>query len=277
MARPLVVLTLMATGLPAMAVTLGACLDDLAPPLACPPPAPISSGDCSDIVPPLTGCLPAHQRACFAGERTSCACLPSECEARPDGCFPAPDCPPAVSAVAADAECLRVEEEHFGTFGVIRPGFDCTCGCTSCLSVCDGRGPTFGAVLEGDGRLTEADFMIPLLRIDELLPPQGRLGIYVRLRNLDRLTVQIFTGDIDMPDPESCFELSRTGLVPAAPDGDFFEHILYQELLDEDLATKPLVWDDERERPSLVAMLPPLDERGFTLVEIDCIIPFVVR
>ncbi len=249
------------------------CLDDLPAPLACPPDAQVPAGDCATIRPPLAGCFPPQQHACMAGERTSCACAPDECPEPEAACFPADSCPALVTGVAGDAaRCERLTADDAGDHGLLPPGYACTCGCLSCLSTCDGKGPTFGATLAGDGVQDLEDFVVPLLRIDRALPAAGRLGLYVRMRALTTMTLQIYGGDPALGGESLTF--LRGALLPAASADGFVEHVLYDELIDAESKATPLRWSSAAERPTLAILLPFLDQRGHTLLEIDCVIPF---
>jgi hypothetical protein len=201
--------------------------------------------------------------------------LADECPLSEATCFPAPDCPPEVTAVAPHARCTQVTADDIGDFGLVDPVSNCTCGCTECLSVCDGRGPTFGVALNGDGALGAEDFFIPFTRIDRLMPNAGRFGLYVRLRGLSPLVLQVFKGDVD-GDPEGLVTL-RSAIVPASVGSDYGAQVLFEEFLEGGLETTPIQWTEAADRPSLLAFFPPLDRRGHTLVQIDCIVPFVVE
>jgi hypothetical protein len=258
------------------ALLAAGCLDELPEALTCPPDAQVEEEDCTAIEPPLTGCLPPQSHACMAGPRTTCACDPNECPETSAACFPAGDCPGAVQSVAGEAAtCGRLAEEDVGDLGILSPAFLCTCGCTRCMSVCDGKGPTWGAVLDGDGAQTIDDFIFPLVRIDGMVPDAGRLGLYLRMRSLTTTTLQIFGGDPE-GDPEELAYL-RGALVPATAGEGFVEHVLYDELIDENAETKPLTWTSASDAPTLLTLLPPSSRPGVTLFEIDCAIPFWVE
>lgn len=253
---------------------LAGCLDDLSEPLVCPAPAVVEEGDCSTIQAPLTGCLAPQEHACFAGPRTTCTCDPRECPTPAPVCFPSDDCPVAVRSIAGEgATCGRVREEDIGDFGILQSAFDCTCGCTRCMTVCDGKGPTFGATLGGDGAQDLEDFIVPLIRVEQLLPAAGRFGVYVRMRGLTLTTMQIIGGDLGGNAEEDLVYL-RGALIPSSAGDGFVEHVLYDELLDEENRTLPLEWSSPADRPSVLAMVPPLGTPGHTLLEIDCVIPF---
>jgi hypothetical protein len=254
-----------------LAACLGGCVEELPEPAECPAPAQVPEGDCSTIEPPLTGCLPPEEHACLAGPRSSCACGADECPSTPDACYPPGDCPPEVTAAAPGARCLTIDEEHVGDFGVLPPGDRCTCGCTRCMSVCDGKGPTFGATIVGDGSLDREDVIMPLVRLDDLLPASGRLGFYVRLRGTAGTILYVYRGDPF--DPGEIVELG-TGVLSAVPGRGFTSQVVYQELVGAGGVPAPLTWDTPEEKPSLMILLPNVNTSGPLLVEIDCIVPF---
>jgi hypothetical protein len=94
------------------------------------------------------------------------------------------------------------------------------------------------------------------------LPAQGRLGVYVRLRGVvqthpvdpTRTSMQLVVAQGNRP----LFDRP----LDAANDPRFAERIL----------EVPTGWTDARGAPDKVALLA---QPGATLVEIDCVIPFV--
>lgn len=256
------------------AVLLGGCLDELPEPAECPPPAQLAEGDCSAIDPPLTGCLPPAEHACLAGPRSSCACGPDECPDDARGCFPNGDCPPEVVAVAGEGvRCLRLDDAHVGDLGLLPPGHLCTCGCTRCLSVCDGKGPTVGATIVGDGVVDAEDVVFPLMRVDDLLPAAGRLGLYLRTRGTAATILYAYRGDPGA-NLEGLEQLGA-GLLSAGAGAGFAGHVLWEELVDDLGAPVPLTWSRAEDKPSLMVILPNVTVSGPLLVELDCVIPFV--
>jgi hypothetical protein len=177
-----------------------------------------------------------------------------------------------VSIAGASARCGQVLEEDVGDLGLIMPAHVCTCGCTRCLSVCDGKGPTFGSTLLGDGQQTVDDFIFPLIRIDRQVPDAGRLGVYIRVRGLTVTTMQIYGGDPDGRGEDLSY--LRAAIVPSSPGEGCVGHVLYVDLLEMDNNTVPLEWSTRDGRPSILALLPPLNTPGHTLIEVDCVIPF---
>jgi hypothetical protein len=252
---------------------LGGCLDELPPPLECPGEAHVAADSCTEIEPPLLGCLPPKQHACYAGPRTSCACQEGECGTGP-ACFPQGNCPPDVGSAAGDAaRCLSLGEADAGGFGLVNEGYFCTCGCIDCIRACDGKGPTFGAARGDDGVLTGDDIIFPFLRVDTRVPERGQLGVYLRIRSSDTLVLWVFGGDPDGATTE--LTILRTALVPESSDGAFSTIVAYEELLDIEGRAAPLTWESETGRPSLITIIPP-SAGGAILFEVDCVVPFVV-
>jgi hypothetical protein len=175
------------------------------------------------------GCLKS-EAGCYL-QRASCSCS-NDC---PTNQCPSPDmaCP---SAVPGSATCLTLPT----------PSMEgCTCGCTSCMSVCDGIGTGVGA--------NGANVVFASWNLDAgQLPSSGTLGIYVRARGrTDGLRVA--AGAVEQP----------LSTAPAGIRSDFGDFIV------PDAAT----WSDPAMRPDSVH-LGTIDTT--TVAEIDCVVPFVV-
>jgi hypothetical protein len=250
------------------------CLDDLPPPTVCPPEAAHEAKDCLTplepvyAVPPQPfGCLTQDQQQCLTGRRSSCTCQLDDCPSGEEAaCYPEGNCPPAViDEAGADAECIRLDPRDLGVG--LPSEAQCLCGCFGCAAVCDGVGPVFG--IWTDGTL---EYGFPQIDIGPHMPSSGRLGVYVRLRGLANAALAVFTDDGVAPAPD----LATYYYVLSPIDTEFRELIFYDQTFFEVPAYE---WETEAMKPTLLALIPggTTDAPGLTLVEIDCVVPFVVR
>jgi hypothetical protein len=234
-----------------------ACFADLPAPASCPPDAQHQAGDCAAALAAQahSGTLDTPILECLSGSRDggscSCAGVSIECPNAASACWPPGDCPPAVTAQIAGASCSSIGQ------GNVLPG----CGCIECATACDGVGPVFGAVIPptpdgGSMTVPIAGFALPRL------PDSGAAGVYVRARGTAgpssglRLTF---------------FDASSNGPGSATPV-DLPSDLSFGETM---LLTS---WVTPSDAPQQVAIVltasPGPPERA--VVEVDCIVPFVV-
>lgn len=253
----------------ATVVALGAagCLEDLPQPLQCPPPAQVEASGCGFIEPPPDGCFTPDQLSCLTGPRAQCACGGDECSTPSPACFPGEDCPPAVTAVAGDrVRCGRLGPAAIG--GPLPAEQLCACGCARCMAVCDGIGPVFGATTNAVADVS--DFFVPFLRIAELLPAAGRVGVYLRVRGLANVVVLLLRGD---PSNLETLEAVNGGYLLNNPlNESFTEQVLFDQPF---VGIDAYRWNDEASKPTVVSIMTGTT-RTVELFEIDCVVPFWV-
>lgn len=234
---------------------LGACMGDLADPTSCPPAAQHPEGNCVAAVsnpPPAAGCLKApNWFTCLTGSRPQgAACSDQECPDTPGACYPAGDCPKAVTDAVPGATCFRLAPEDF-------TASPCTAGCARCAITCDGQGMAVGVV--ADPMAPQAPLTIDIARY---MPASGQLGIYVSSRGLSRETIRITTATAPTP--------ISYPLIAAVPDAQFVEHVFFK-------SPQAYIWPTSTTAPAKIQFEPTsIGNGGATLVEIDCIIPFVI-
>jgi len=271
--RAAIALTVSAT---LVALECAACLDDLPPPKACPPPAVHEAGDCTPIFNATEpNCLSDHantaeRESCLAGPRSSCACGADECPATGSTCYPDGDCPPEViDAAGPEARCVRFAPEDFG-FGIVTDAGQCMCGCARCASVCDGQGPIIGVLADAMPL-----YAAPAMNLGGHLPDRGSLGIYVRARGVTNLSLGVFTGDyVNDPahlEPRSVYFMT-TSL------DDFTEQVFFGP---DFIGNKiPYAWTDEAGKPTTLVLFNQQPAEGaepiLTFYELDCVVPFFV-
>lgn len=246
------------------------CLDDLPPGTSCPPKANRQATDCvTGLVIAGPGCFDHTQVQCLAGSRTSCNCKSGECADNPDACYPTGDCPPAVTdGVSEKAECFKLEGSDIQG-GVLSPS-QCVCGCSDCAAACDGKGMVVGMFIPppGPGEMQEVGFPI-VVDIRDRMPKSGRIGVYVRARGVSQMGLLV--ADEDLP-PEQTVVAGYT-LESSINTGEFTEQVLY----DIPIAQLPAFeWKTKADAPTHLWLFHEPSETEVTLLEIDCIIPFVV-
>jgi len=253
--------------LSALVLLATACFDDLPASRQCPGAERVQVDDCklSDIKAEQLGCLSFEQIGCFARDRSSCDCGPEACPTSRDACYPDGDCPAAVtSAVGSEARCRRLEASQIG--GGLPESLQCLCGCSSCISVCDGYGPLVGVVAKG---LTLESFAIPLLDIRDQAPDAGRLGIYLRVRGLANVLVLAGKSETNSL---SDFETVVDYRVTTPLSYDFVEHVLLDQVF---LGNTAYSWTAKEQAPTTIAIGAGLStEPTVTLFELDCVVPF---
>ena len=219
-----------------------------------------------------SGRLPARRARCGAGlpePRASrllcCDCESGECPAGPDACFPDGDCPAAVIAVAGpEARCRRVEPEQIG--GGLPESYQCLCGCSACISVCDGYGPVVGAYVPG---FKAESFVIPWLDIRDRAPHAGRLGIYLRVRGLANVWVMAGRSATNSLND---FEPVVDYRVPTPLSYDYVEHVLFDQVF---LGNPAYSWTTADAAPTTITVAAGLsDGLALSLFELDCVVPF---
>lgn len=240
------------------------CLDDLPPPLACPPDAVTEGGSCVEgLQGAVPGCLTLEQASCLTGPRTSCTCIADECPRPDEICAPEGDCPTEVFEVAPEARCVPLTPKDFGAG--LPSEFQCLCGCAGCLAVCDGRGPVLGVLNDGsDGYAPVA------VDIAAQMPDAGSLGVYLRLRGIATALLGVLKG----ADPN--YELVAYYLVSAPIGTEMESQVHYNDPL---LGTSEYTWSQAADKPTLLVILPgegTPQTPALSLVEIDCVVPFVV-
>jgi hypothetical protein len=222
-----------------------ACIDDPPDPTTCPgvaKSAPACGAQVSALSAP--GCAPSVL-SCM---RSTCECQANECPPDRAACFPSGDCPPAVTTSAGkSATCTRIDP----TRGGLAAG--CSCGCTECLAVCDGKGPAFA------GLLPPSSDAPALLHVDlpGRLPAKGRLGIYVRVRGDTAAPIPIVV--LRGAAPVALFPLS------IGSTASFIELVVGG-------ASGP-EWSSADAAPTSLELKPFGNKFG---IEIDCIVPFVL-
>lgn len=273
---PLRALAALISGSCLLALECAACLDDLPPPTACPPPAVHEAGDCTSIFAVKEpNCISDHgnavqREACLAGPRASCACGADECPAASSACYPDGDCPlEVIEAAGPEARCIRFAPEDFG-FGVVSDATQCMCGCARCASVCDGQGPIVGVLADEN-----PTYAAPAMNLGRHLPDKGRVGIYVRARGVSNLPIGVFSGDY-VNDPEN-LEPRSVYLMTTALD-DFTEQVFFgPDFIGNKL---PYAWSDEAGKPTTLVLFNQQPEPGaepiLTFYELDCVVPFFV-
>jgi hypothetical protein len=214
--------------------------------------------------------------ASLTGARGDCSCGAGECPVDDDTCYPQGDCPPMVRDVAGeDARCLQLTTENL--IWAVPPQPQCgVCGCTRCLTRCDGIGPVFGYTT--DGVFDVSDFFAPLIEVGAELPRTGTAGVYIRARGVGSTGVLFATGD-----PRDWMTLSVSTLdtgvqatyLLAVLDEAFQEHVVYNEAFEGNGLMR---WDSDVTKPNVIAMIGPSSAvDAETLIEIDCVIPFYLR
>lgn len=216
-----------------------ACLSALPAPLACTDEAPYRYCQPVAVTPgaPSGGGCSLATSACLVAERGGCTCeAAGECLRTAEDCHPPPDCPPEIRDAVPGARCL-------GTRASFGPSPNaCTCGCASCASACDGRGPIFGA------RQT--------LRVTlEDMPSTGKLGVYVRARGIGAFGT-IIVGATPTP----------IAPIPAGGAAGNF-----RDLFPAGVSTPAHAWSaGQAPRAVDLAVQDPAE------LEIDCVVPFLV-
>jgi len=246
------------------------CLDDLPEATSCPPKADRKATDCItglDIMGP--GCFDHTQVQCLAGKRSSCACQSDECPDDADACYPTGDCPPNVAErVGEDAECFRLSGSDIQG-GVLTPA-QCVCGCTSCAAACDGKGMVLGMFLspKPPGEEQEVGFPV-VVDIRDMMPKSGRIGVYVRARGVSQMGLFVANADLGEADAiRASYQLESS-----INTGEFSEQILF----DIPIAELPAYeWKARADAPTHLWLFHEPSDTEVTLMEIDCIVPFVV-
>lgn len=243
----------------ALGLVVGGCLDDLPEALVC-PPEPVYPGD--SCAPALTGaapgCFTPEQMACLSGPRTSCTCIADECPAPEEACYPEGDCPVEVRSAAEGAACVRLAPRDFG--GGLPSESMCLCGCAGCMAVCDGKGPVLG--VQNDGNVMFAPVGID---IASSMPDAGSLGVFLRERGVAGSLLVVMKGAA--PD----YEIATYYFITSPVGTDFTSQVFYD---DPFLGTSRYTWTRREDRPTLLAIFA--SEGGGNLMEVDCVIPFVV-
>jgi hypothetical protein len=225
------------------AASITACLADLPPPAECPSPAKNPSIACEAQLAQSQagGCVPQNDPSVGP----CCACSADACPASASACFPDGDCPHAVTdRTHVASTCLRLAPEGFS---------GCACGCPRCMSICDGAGPTIATRVPNGSSLPVVPVQLP-----QPMASSGRLGVYVRVRGHGGLVLDVaggvFGGKGDF-----------MGGVASTSDTEFNDAVVWEP-------TWP-AWRSAAEAPTaLVFGAAP----GETILEIDCVVPFVV-
>jgi hypothetical protein len=247
----------------AVALLAPGCIADLPAATQCPPAAKHAQGNC-DLsqnmdAPP---CISPNVSSCLTGPRPSCECHSSECPDDPAACYPPGDCPPeVVRSVGAGRKitCIRVAEVDLKS--MLAPlGNDCVCGCSACASVCDGVGPVIAFVSPQANPPMPGP---PALFVDNLaayVPSSGQIGLYVRARGMPG---SLALG-VALPDG------GGLGTPINGGSGDFSDTVLWD-------AQKSPTWTNSAGAPNSIAVVVnELPMPTFAVLEIDCIVPFVV-
>lgn len=248
----------------ASAALAAGCLDDLPEPLVCPPEPAYAGESCAPLLEEVgLGCLLPEQMACLTGPRESCTCIADECPTPEQACYPEGDCPAEVKEAArGEAECLHLSPKEIG--GGLPSEFQCLCGCAGCLAVCDGRGPVLGVA--NDGSFEVAPVVID---VAARMPEEGRLGVFMRARGLSGAALAVLKGN------EPDYEIAMVYYISSPIGTEYTSQVFYD---DPFLGTKEYEWTTAADRPTLIALFAGEGSPGapqLTLMEIDCVIPFV--
>jgi len=228
-----------------------------------------ATANCMDNLPAATGCIPLSQTdegclplsetQCLAGPRTTVECqgTGAECPIADAGT----GCPQAViDRFGQGVECPNLTLADFAAFGE-KSSAQCLTGCLTCARVCDGVGPVLG-VRTGESFKSDVpppgmpDFI--LLPIELHMPETGLLGLYVRVRGEGTFQVAFLHGPLLGGD-------DVTGGDMFSSYGEDFQDLMLP--LDPELAFE---WDATT-RPDYLVI------KGIqTLIEIDCVVPFVL-
>jgi len=201
-------------------------------------------GDCATpLNASAVGCA-RTVHACFDATRSGCQCTNGECAVPKETCFPPPECPAKVTA--SGARCLRVDDGK--TLLAINEG--CACGCSACVPICDGKGPTIALKLPNP----PTDLVAPMSVGLPELPDKGTLGVYVRYRGQSANMALIAGGGAGPGAPKQ--------LAITTPTPDFIEATF------EGMAT----WAQKADAPTVVLFVV---QQGATAMEVDCVIPYV--
>jgi hypothetical protein len=140
------------------------------------------------------------------------------------------------------------------------------------VTTCDGKGTIFGVYDDGaapDRRQLQG----PKLDLRGLMPASGKLGLYVRGRGWASIAA-VVTRDPMLANNDTAYFLALLN--------DFSAAIAFSPA-DEGgevnaVYPRPYGWSSEDEAPGDVMFLMTFDDFAFTggIVEIDCVIPFVV-
>lgn len=294
------------TALTGALLALGACLEPLPEPTSCEEPARVIEGECVPCEAPkqfvndtCTLCPPAPElpfercvpraftdygvppKGCLAGdgkfERYNCVTDhdPARCEcdaaaleqsAQPS-CYSDGTCPAAVGALGANAQCFPFEPADVHWYGATSHE-GCDCGCIENLARCDGRAFAFGGYSDASEPLPQFDYI--RLDLGDRLPDSGTVGAYMLVRGFATPLYLLFTkGDVTLTTWGFYVTTDSVQQIGYGPDQDGFQI----DLLD------PYSWADASGRPDTLFLAPPpaVELDGIvTLVEIDCIVPFVI-
>lgn len=251
------VLTLAAVG-----ALLAACFSDLPEATTCPPLPQRVVGDClQQLVQsnPMPGCLKQPLHECLLGPRSDCSCGASECPESASACFPAPDCPATVRAMVPSATCLKP--------GMADAAAGCGCGCARCVAVCDGYGPSLGAIVPPGG----GPMALLNVSLGSALPASGKLGYYVRLRGTAQMVITVAHGMVPLAQRAAVFS-------------DFQSDTQFREVI---LAPADgASWSSADMTPtSIVLTAAPAPQGnpgmpqgpGITYVQVDCVLPILMQ
>jgi len=240
---------------------IAACSGDLPPATLCPAPPKAMVVACPAQAAMSVPCIDQPITQCMRGPR-DCNCAGSiECPNDPAGCYPDGDCPIAVSARASPrAHCIRLAPDDLQsmTSPMMVPG--CLCGCSSCAAGGDGTGPIIAVHAPMP--------MPPSLTMPALAPRLqasgmgGQVGFYVRWRGIANaaLNISLATG-ANFAEP---FPFSSTFAT------DFREDVFWQ-------ASSYPRFTSGQDAPRGFGIVAAVMPTGMpTLMEIDCIVPFVV-
>jgi hypothetical protein len=262
------------------------CLDDLPEPARCPAVANVegSVDACIDAITQasMNGWMPdpanlcTHEEeftACYRGPG-GCACNTDEegCRTADDSeaCFPSGDCPPRVRDQYPNARCVTLSSDDIGP-GVQEPE-QCLCGCEFCMSVCDGRGPIWSQLEYWTQATGYADPKGTLtFDVRRHVSTKGRLGVYIRARGTAVGAMEGIGPPIVgvVPADQPLEDGALLGALPSFLDNGF------QEVVVPSAQADLYAWENGDAKPGILLMLGGINT--LTLMEIDCIVPFVVE
>jgi hypothetical protein len=273
----------------AACLAIPGCLGELPEAEQCPSPAAVQGKavDCLDVaraaildgsyvLDPANLCLIEDAfNSCYRGS-AGCSCNAGECLEADDSnaCFPRDDCPPRIRELYPEAECKQLSADDIGP--QLTEADQCLCGCESCIQVCDGRGPVWTQVETIDAMNMSTDpGGLLLFDVRRHMPSRGKLGLYVRARG--------FAFDLRNSEQKAAnapVSPPFVSIAPAEGGGTEIWETLPQELDDrfEEVVlprnVEPYSWDNDDERPGLLVLSAGWNTA--TMMEIDCIVPFVI-
>lgn len=264
----------------ALAAALAGCLEDLPAALRCPPQEVVEATNCGAVFAiEERGCItfkPGGKEAleCLTGPRPNCDCVPDECVAPPESCFPNDNCPTAVADdVGKNAKCSQLASVDFSPINGLVQASQCVCGCMACAAVCDGKGPVIGIVNRG----MPQEFVSSVIKVSDRLPSRGKFGFYLRSRGYSNAAVYVIVGDVEVEDPRIVAAYYVSTTIQKFGEDVYFDDQNYAPGFEG----QAYEWSSEEEKPTYLVIVPPGPGPNDPIPvhsawEIDCLIPFTV-